>query len=61
MKYLILTESSYELTYCVHNLNGKVNDWLRDGYELAGGVSISVTNDRYFAAQAVVKKQEEEE
>lgn len=59
MKYLILTESSYELTYCVHNLNGKVNDWLRDGYELAGGVSISVTNGQYFAAQAVIKNRSE--
>ena len=56
MKYLILTESGFELVNCVHNLNGKVNDWLRDGYELAGGVSISVVDGRYFAAQAVVKK-----
>lgn len=40
----------------LQDLNKKVNDWLRDGYELAGGVSISVTNGQYFAAQAVVKK-----
>ena len=57
MKYLVLTESGYELTYCVQNLNKKVNTWLKDGYELAGGVAISVVSGRYFAAQAVIKKQ----
>lgn len=56
MKYLILTETWCELTYCIQNLNKKVNAWLKDGYELAGGVSISVTNGQYYAAQAVVKK-----
>lgn len=56
MKYLILTESGFKLTYCIHNLNEKVNTWLKDGYELAGGVSISVTNGLYYAAQAVIKK-----
>lgn len=61
MKYLVLIESWVELTYCIQKLNKKVNAWLKDGYELAGGVSIFVTNERYYAAQAVVKKQEEEE
>lgn len=61
MKYLILTESGFDLSYCIQNLNKKVNTWLKDGYELAGGVSISATGGRYFAAQAVVKKQEGEE
>ena len=56
MKYLILIESGFEFVDCVHNLNQKVNTWLKDGYELAGGVSISVTNGQYYAAQAVIKK-----
>ena len=61
MEYLVLTESGFVFKYCVKNLNKKVNTWLKDGYELAGGVSISVTKGRYYAAQAVVKKQEGEE
>lgn len=56
MKYLILTESGFDLNYCVQNLNKEVNYWLKDGYELAGGVSISVVKGGYIAAQAVVKK-----
>lgn len=56
MKYLLLTESSFDFASCVQNLNKKVNVWLKDGYELAGGVSISVVSGRYFAAQAVIKK-----
>ena len=56
MKYLILTELEFEFARCVQNLNKKVNVWLKDGWELAGGVSISVAGGGYFAAQAVIKK-----
>lgn len=59
MKYLVLTESDFELARCVQNLNKKVNVWLKDGYELAGGVSMSVVGGGYFAAQAVVKNRRE--
>lgn len=56
MKYLILTKSGFDLNYCVQNLNKTVNYWLKDGYELAGGVSISVVKGAYLVAQAVIKK-----
>ena len=43
----------------MQNLNKEVNYWLKDGYELAGGVSISVVKGGYLAAQAVIKNRSE--
>lgn len=57
-EYKVIAFSRYSLSD-INHFEEKVSDYLKDGWDLVGGVSISRDNDGFYTfSQAVVKTEE---